>query len=369
MLKIQNIKFSRGEKRILDGISTEIKDGEVVGIIGPSGTGKSTFLKMINLLIKPDEGEILVNDTALTESDVDTVREKIGMVFQNPVLFEHLTVIENAMIGMTEIKKLDKKAALEKAKKLLRMVGLEEEAYKYPKELSGGQRQRAAIVRTLSVDPEIILLDEPTSSLDPAMKGEVEAVIRILASAGHTMIMVSHEMELVRAICSRILFFNEGKIREEGTPSKIFDNPDNPDTRRFVNALKVLELTVESTRFNFLTFQNKIDDYAFRNGIPSELRYRLMAITEEFMSMLIILPEEECRMHFSLEYDRKGKKIEGEILFSGPPFDIDNPIYFISWPIIVFRATEISVEPAAGGQYTNRAKIVIEQGKQGKRMM
>ena len=222
---------------VLKGINLEIKDGEVVCLIGPSGSGKSTLLRCLNRLEEATGGTVIVdgNEISNPKIDINHVRENIGMVFQHFNLFPNLTVIENIMLAPVELKKMTKGEAEKKAKKLLERVGLLEKADAYPVQLSGGQKQRVAIARSLAMNPDIMLFDEPTSALDPEMVGEVLEVMKKLAEDGMTMVVVTHEMGFAREVSDRVLFLDEGVIAEEGKPEEIFSHPKEERTKNFLN--------------------------------------------------------------------------------------------------------------------------------------
>ena len=215
----------------------EVKEGEVVCLIGPSGSGKSTFLRCLNKLEEPTAGVIIVDDYDLMAktSDINKIRENIGMVFQQFNLFPHLSVLQNIMLAPVDRKRMTKEQAAEKAKKLLDRVGLLEKADVYPASLSGGQQQRVAIARALAMEPDIMLFDEPTSALDPEMVGEVLEVMKQLAAEGMTMVVVTHEMGFAREVADRVVFMDGGYIVEEGTPEEVFGNPQNKRTQDFLN--------------------------------------------------------------------------------------------------------------------------------------
>lgn len=237
MIHVNNLYKSYGNNEVLKGINEHIKKGEVVVVIGPSGSGKSTFLRCINLLEVPTSGNIVFEDKDITDKkvDINKVREKMGMVFQTFNLFPHKSVIDNIIISPTKVKKIPKDKALDKAYELLEMVGLKDKAEAYPNSLSGGQKQRIAIARALAMEPDVMLFDEPTSALDPEMVGEVLNVMKGLAKKGMTMVVVTHEMGFAREVGDRILFMDNGKILEEGTPEEIFNNPKNPRTIDFLS--------------------------------------------------------------------------------------------------------------------------------------
>ncbi|MCQ2526130.1 MAG: amino acid ABC transporter ATP-binding protein [Lachnospiraceae bacterium] len=237
MIKIKNLKKHFGELEVLRGIDEHIQKGEVVCVIGPSGSGKSTFLRCLNLLEEVTEGEIYVDDELINgpEADINKIRQKMGMVFQQFNLFPHLKVIDNITLAPVMLKKMDKKAANERALELLDRVGLKDKAEVYPASLSGGQKQRVAIARALAMDPEIILFDEPTSALDPEMVGEVLDVMKDLAKSGMTMVIVTHEMGFAREVATRVLFIDEGVVMESGTPEEVFGNTKNERAKAFLS--------------------------------------------------------------------------------------------------------------------------------------
>ena len=237
MIKIKDLKKRYGELEVLKGISTEIKEGEVISVIGPSGSGKSTFLRCINRLEEPTSGKIWVNGKNIMENgvDINKIREEIGMVFQHFNLYPHKTAMENITLGPIRLKKMSKSEAEKLAMELLEKVGLSDKKDVYPNKLSGGQKQRVAIARALAMNPKIILFDEPTSALDPEMIGEVLEVMKELANAGMTMIVVTHEMGFARNVANRVFFMDEGYILEDAKPQDLFDNPQTDRARIFLN--------------------------------------------------------------------------------------------------------------------------------------
>lgn len=238
ILEIKNLKKSYGQNEVLKDISLSVKEGEVISIIGSSGSGKSTFLRSINLLESPSGGEILFHGKNVLEKgyNLTAYREKLGMVFQSFNLFENLNVLENAIVAQTTVLKRDRKEAESIAKANLEKVGMGEQYWKAkPKQLSGGQKQRVAIARALSVNPEAILFDEPTSALDPEMVGEVLKTMQELSQTGLTMIIVTHEMEFARDVSDRVIFMDQGVIAEQGSPEQLFENPKEERTKEFLN--------------------------------------------------------------------------------------------------------------------------------------
>lgn len=237
MIKVSGLRKNFGHLEVLKGIDQHIEKGEKIVLIGPSGSGKSTFLRCLNLLEKPTEGEILIEGECITDpkTDVNRLREKMGMVFQHFNLFPHLSVMDNITLAPIKVKKMSAAAAREKGMQLLKTVGLYDKANAYPGQLSGGQKQRIAIARALAMEPDIMLFDEPTSALDPEMVGEVLDVMTRLAEAGMTMVVVSHEMGFAREVASRVLFMDDGKVLEEGTPEQLFNHPQNQRTKEFLS--------------------------------------------------------------------------------------------------------------------------------------
>lgn len=236
-IHVENLNKRFGKLEVLKDISLDVHESEVVCIIGPSGSGKSTFLRCMNLLEVPTAGTIVVNDTEITNPSVNInkVRENIGMVFQHFNLFANKNVIENLMLAPVELNKMTKDEAHEKGMQLLKRVGLESKAEAYPQQLSGGQKQRVAIARSLAMDPAILLFDEPTSALDPEMVGEVLSVMKELAKAGMTMVVVTHEMGFAREVADRVIFMDGGYILEEGTPEEVLLNPKTERTKAFLD--------------------------------------------------------------------------------------------------------------------------------------
>ena len=237
LIKVENLQKHFGDNKVLDGINTEIHKGEVVAIIGPSGSGTSTFLRSLNLLEVPTGGRILFENVDITDPkvDINRHRQKIGMVFQQFNLFPHKTVKENIMLAPVTLKIMTPEEASRKADELLERVGLPDKADAYPGSLSGGQKQRIAIARAMAMNPDVMLFDEPTSALDPEMVGEVLEIMRELAQSGMTMVVVTHEMGFAREVASRVLFINAGNIQEDAPPQEFFASPKNPRLREFLS--------------------------------------------------------------------------------------------------------------------------------------
>ena len=322
MIRIEHLKKKYPNVTPLKDVNVEIHDGDVISVIGPSGTGKSTLLRCVNLLEKPTSGKIWVDDVEITspKCDINRVRQKMGMVFQSFNLFGHKTVIENIMLAPMDLLGKSKQEAYDTGMRLLRTVGLAEKALNYPDELSGGQKQRIAIARTLAMDPDVILLDVPTSALDPTMVGEVQAVIRDLAKTGKTLMIVTHEMAFARAICNRVFYMDEGGVYEDGTPEQIFDNPRRENTRRFVRRLKVLELNIESRDYDFLGMASQIEAYCNKNQIAPKLESRIQLTFEEAAQMLVPA-QETARLQAVCEYSEASESAAWTIRYAGPRLD------------------------------------------------
>ena len=324
MIKIEHLKKVYPNVTPLKDVSVEIHDGDVISVIGPSGTGKSTLLRCINLLEKPTEGHIWVDGTDVTDPkcDLGKVRQKMGMVFQSFNLFGHLTVIENIMLAPMDLLGKSKQEAYDEGMRLLRTVGLAEKALNYPDELSGGQKQRIAIARTLAMDPDIILFDEPTSALDPTMVGEVQAVIRDLSKTGKTLMIVTHEMNFARAISNRVFYMDEGGIYEDGSPEQIFDHPQRENTRRFIRKLKVLELNIENKDYDFLGMAGEIDQYCNKNQIPYKMAHRVRLAFEELVQQMLIPTLTQPDIQAVIEYSEAEESAVLTVRYNGPAFDV-----------------------------------------------
>ena len=313
MISVRHLQKSFNDVAVLKDVNAEIEKGEVISIIGPSGTGKSTFLRCLNRLETPDGGSIVVGGVDVTDpkTDLAAVRRKMGMVFQNFNLFGNLTILGNIMAAQCDILGVSKDAAMLKALELLGRVGLANKADALPDELSGGQKQRVAIARALAMDPEILLFDEPTSALDPTMVGEVLAVIKDLAKTGMTMLIVTHEMGFARDVSTRVLYMDEGVIYEDGTPADIFNAPKKPKTVEFVGqvCLKHARDMVRLLRESILA-DGKIDEVEaqmlMRLAEPFE-RFgdgKVSRIAEALRQMLsdgVISEEESRRISFILK--------------------------------------------------------------------
>ncbi len=297
MIELKHLEKKYEAVTPLRDVNAVINDGDVISVIGPSGTGKSTLLRCINMLERPTGGQILFDGVDITDPkyNVTLARRRMGMVFQSFNLFGHLTVIENLMLAPMDILKRSKQEAYETGIALLKRVDLAGREDQYPDQLSGGQKQRVAIARALAMDPSVILLDEPTSALDPTMVGEVHAVIRDIAEMGRTMIIVTHEMNFARAICNRVFFLDQGVICEDGTPEQIFDASRNDLPRRFVQRLKVMELKIDGPDFDFPGAGSEIDRYSLSCSVlkktAEEMTYTYYGEAELSNTVRVVIRE------------------------------------------------------------------------------
>ena len=297
-----------------------VNDGDVVTIIGPSGTGKSTLLRMINGLEKPTSGKIFYNDEEITSANYDLVklRRKVGMIFQSFNLFNNLSVLDNLVLPQLDILKIDKEAARKKALSTLKKMGLDRHYQQMPYQLSGGQKQRVAIARALVMEPEVILFDEPTSALDPAMVMEVENTIKWLADGKRTMLIVTHDMNFAREISTKIFYMDEGEIYETGTPEEIFDQPKRSRTKAFVTNQRLLDISIDKNS-DFNTINNQLQDYIKTQKIDSKLGYNIISVFEELVIQNIIPAIGDNVVLLSLFYD--GKNIDYKVKYGGNQFD------------------------------------------------
>lgn len=362
MITIKNLRKEYANVTPLKDVTVTINRGDVISIIGPSGTGKSTLIRCLNLLEEPTSGQIIVDGECITDKrcNINKVREKMGMVFQSFNLFNHMTVIENLMAAPMDIRGMSKQDAYEKSIELLRMVGLADKALNYPDELSGGQKQRVAIARALTMEPEIILFDEPTSALDPTMVGEVESVIRDLAKKGLTMMIVTHEMKFAREVANRVFYMDQGGIYEDGTPEDIFEHPKRERTIRFIRHLKVFEETITSKDFDFIGFTSMLEEFGRKNLMSQRVIYRIQALFEE-LCVQILIPEfaENFELKYTMEYAQEPDEVSLQLKYTGKrynPLESDNEI---SVRIAQNAAELIEYSEIAEEAYTNQLWIKL----------
>ncbi|MBQ7915500.1 MAG: amino acid ABC transporter ATP-binding protein [Firmicutes bacterium] len=363
MIQIKHLQKAYSNITPLKDVCVDIHRGDVISIIGPSGTGKSTLIRCINMLEKPTSGEIWVNGQCITDKkcDISKVRQKMGMVFQSFNLFPHLTVIENIMKAPVDLLGKSRQQAYDDGMQLLRMVGLADKAFNYPDNLSGGQKQRVAIARTLAMEPEIILFDEPTSALDPTMVGEVQAVIRDLARKGLTMMIVTHEMSFAREIANRVFYMDDGDIYEDGTPEQIFDHPQKERTIHFIRRLKVHEAYITSRDFDFLGLVSELEEFGRKNQVSQKTIYRMQTVFEE-LCVQIILPQlsGDFSMSVITSYSQQDEQASMQIKYSGNAFDPADTENVLSMKLAQNAAKEIVYTPIQEDAFRNRVDLIIK---------
>ncbi|MEN6484836.1 MAG: amino acid ABC transporter ATP-binding protein [Syntrophobacteraceae bacterium] len=362
MIRIEHLEKKYGDLAVLKDISAEIGKGEVISIIGPSGTGKSTLLRCLNLLETPTGGRVYIDgiDILDKKTDVPRIRQKMGMVFQSFNLFNHLTVLENLTIGPVRLLGRGKEEARRKAVELLKMVGLAEKAGSFADELSGGQKQRVAIARCLSMDPEIILFDEPTSALDPTMVSEVLSVIRRLARDGMTMAIVTHEMDFARDVSHRVFYMDEGVIYEEGPPGQVFENPQKEKTRAFINRVRSFHYHIDSPDFDLYKMNAQIELFCEKHIIPRNRVQSVLLIVEE---LLLLHKSRSIAMDVDLGISYSEKHDDIEIVFESAGeeenmLDKAGPDDF--GVLIIGNQTEKTVYGRVGGR--NRLSMYVKKG-------
>lgn len=343
MIELRHLRKEFDDDTIpLKDINVTINKGDVISIIGPSGTGKSTLLRCINMLTEPTSGSIIVDGQDITERgcNLNEVRKKMGMVFQSFNLFGHLTIIENIMNPQITLLGRSRQDAYDKAMHLLQQVGLASKVFAYPDELSGGQQQRIAIARTLAMDPEIILFDEPTSALDPSMIGEVQSVIKMLAKTGRTMMIVTHEMDFAKKIANRVFFMYDGYIYEEGTPKEVFEHPKKEMTRKFIQRLTTLSYKITSTDFDMEALNDELQGYGEKLLIEAERLTKLtLAIEEICINNLATYDNPEILV--LIEYSEKLDVLTTLIRYNGEPFDCSSSQSILFQNLIHEPTTEI----------------------------
>ncbi|MBQ3145139.1 MAG: amino acid ABC transporter ATP-binding protein [Clostridia bacterium] len=324
MIKIDNLCKTYNGITVLENINLHVAKGEIISIIGASGAGKSTLIRCINLLEKPEQGEIYINNTAILDSKVSVsdIRKKIGMVFQKFNLFEHLCVIDNLTIAPIKLLKQNKKEAEEKARHLLKQVGLLNKENCFPRQLSGGQKQRVAIARCLAMNPEIILFDEPTSALDPIKAYEVLAVIRKLAKSGITMVVVTHEMNFAKEISDRIVYMHNGRICEIGSPEQIFNNPIKRETREFIYKECNFNYQINGSDFDVYSLNSEILDFLERYSLPNDL---MDMISGRIQYVLNLLNKLSYTMEITLSYFKDKRLVKLEMTSKGEKFLFQMP--------------------------------------------
>ena len=361
MIKIEHLKKQFPESTPLKDINAEIHKGDVISVIGPSGTGKSTLLRCINLLTTPTAGRIFIDGEEITAKGckVHLLRRKMGMVFQSFNLFPNMTDIENIMKGPVELLGLSRQEAYDKGIELLRQVGLADKALRFPDELSGGQKQRVAIARTLAMDPEIILFDEPTSALDPTMVGEVLSVIRNLAKRGLTMMIVTHEMKFARDIANRVFYMDQGEIYEQGTPEEIFDHPKRERTRRFIKRLKAFEERITSEDFDFPGINTRLEEFGRSHMMNQRTIVGTQTVFEELCVEIILPKLEKPDMRITVEYSEETGHAQMRVYYSGD-FDATEDMDAISEKLLKNVSVETEYMASDDPEFTDCVKIKLK---------
>ena len=327
MIKIEHLRKEYPNVTPLEDVYVNINKGDVISVIGPSGTGKSTLLRCLNQLEKPTSGKVIFDGEDITAPGckIELVRRKMGMVFQSFNLFDNLNVIENIMDAPVKLLKKSKQEAYDEGMKLLKRVGLAEKAQNFPSELSGGQKQRVAIARAIAMHPEMILFDEPTSALDPTMVSEVLQVIRNLAKEGMTMMIVTHEMKFARDVSNRVFYMDEGGIYEDGTPEQIFGNPQKEKTRRFIKRMKQLEILIENSDYDFVGTTARIEEFGRENMMSPKLVRNAQLAFEELVTQNLIPyceDNEQYPINVVLEYSDTDENMSMNIFYEGDRYDL-----------------------------------------------
>ena len=327
MIKIENLTKIYPNVTPLKDVCAEINKGDIISVIGPSGTGKSTLLRCINRLEEPTSGKIIVDGEDITnpKCNINKVRRKMGMVFQSFNLFANLNIIENIMSAPVNLLKKSKDEAYDEGMALLRRVGLEDKAMNFPDELSGGQKQRVAIARAIAMKPEIILFDEPTSALDPTMVGEVLAVIRKLANDGMTMMIVTHEMQFARDVSNRVFYMDESGIYEGGTPEQIFTAPQKEKTKIFINRIKTLSFDINDESADIAEYNEKIAEFCVGASSRQKIKRNFQLTLEEivFMNIIPFISHHENGMpiNVNFQYSEITGNAEAKIVYGGMQYN------------------------------------------------
>ena len=325
LIKIEHLKKSYPNVTPLEDVTVNINKGDIISVIGPSGTGKSTLLRCLNRLEEPTGGTITVGGEVITDPkcDISKVRCKMGMVFQSFNLFSNLNIIDNVASAPIDLMKIPKNQAYSEGMELLRRVGLAEKAYSFPEELSGGQKQRVAIARAIAMKPDILLFDEPTSALDPTMVSEVLSVIRSLAKEGMTMMIVTHEMKFARDVSTRVFYMDEGGIYEEGTPEQIFDSPKKDKTRIFINRSKQVTFDVTSRDADLVGFVSSIEDFGRKNLLTPKMIRNIQLSFEELVVQNILpeLDDNDISVKTAVEYSETNSCAKMIITYGGKCYD------------------------------------------------
>lgn len=357
IIKVENLRKEFPGVTPIEELSTKIYRGDVISIIGPSGTGKSTFLRCINGLEKPTSGHIFINDIDITEPkcDLSRIRKQVGMVFQSFNLFDNLDVLDNVAVPQIQILGKSRDAAEHDAMEILARLGMDEKAGSFPDELSGGQKQRVAVARAIAMNPEVLMFDEPTSALDPTRTREVQNIIRLLVERGITILIVTHDMRFAREVSNRVFYMDEGGICEDGAPEQIFDNPVKEMTRKFIKHIQSIELTVDSTEFNINDFMDKLSLFAKNSSLDRKHIHMTQVMFEELVLVqLVHMRKRFSKINVSISYSQSEHWLEMVLVYGGAEY---NPLEMPDKVIDEFKEYAIK---ESSHEYKNRKnKLVV----------
>lgn len=324
IIRIENLRKEFPGVTPIEDLSTKIYRGDVISIIGPSGTGKSTFLRCINGLEKPTKGHIYINGTDITnpKCDMSKIRRQVGMVFQSFNLFDNLDVLDNVAVPQVQLLGKTREDAERNAMEILELLGMDEKYSSYPDELSGGQKQRVAVARAIAMNPEVLMFDEPTSALDPTRAREVQNIIKLLVERGITILIVTHDMRFAREVSNRVFYMDEGGICEDGTPEQIFDNPVKESTRKFIKHVRTLNITVDSTEFNINEFLDKLSMFAKNCSLERKYIHLTQTMFEELVLVqLVHMRKRFTRIKTSISYSQSEHWVEMMLVYGGAEYN------------------------------------------------
>ena len=363
MIEFRNITKKYNNVMSLENVSCKILDNEVISLIGPAGAGKSTFIRLINLLERPANGEIIIDDKNILSKDYDVInlRKRVGIVFSRFNLFNHLTVVENIMKAQVDVLNKTIEEAYKDSIRLLDLVSLVDIKNENVDKLKSGEKQRVAFVRALAMNPDILLLDEPTSALDPTMVPDIEAIIADLKKMGKTIIVATRDMNFAKNISSKVFYIDENTVYEEGTPDEIFLNPKKPKTKQFINSLKILALNIESTTCDFWLLGAEIDKYCIKNHISSKGSSRLRLAFEELVIEIIMgkLKHITPKINIVIEYSNINETLKMKVKYNGDKFDPKDTDNILSYNVLRTTVNEIEYKEINEGDFVNELKLTL----------